>query len=90
MKMKKNKRVIVKRKKRCGGHSRCKWRCEASLKFNKKNSRGESGWGRGWGVWGVRVDVNGEKSSKDAFLKIIFFCGGGGGGGGSGWGSGWM
>ena len=40
-----------------GGHSRCKWRSEAFVKFKKKNSRGDQ---VGGGVGGVRVDVNRE------------------------------
>ena len=69
--------VIVKRKKKSGGgHSRCKWGSEAFVKFKKKkNSRGGGGGvrlGEGW-------CQSGCERRSDAFLKIIFFCWGGGG-----------
>ena len=51
----------MKRKKKVGGgggHSRCKWRSEAFVKFKKKILGG--GGQVGGGVGGVRVNVNGE------------------------------
>ena len=74
----KNGSYCEKEKKVGGGHSRCKWRSEAFVKFKKKNLGGGQ---VGGGVAGVRVDVNGEVMLFRFFyfyFFFFFFFGGGG------------